>query len=91
MGWSAARKLRRAIDGLTRVLAIELMTAARSLDLRAPLQPGAATAAARDALRTHVAGPGPDRMLSAEIEAAVALVAGGRILTAVESVTGPLR
>ncbi|HKH07535.1 MAG TPA: histidine ammonia-lyase, partial [Agromyces sp.] len=29
MGWAAARKLRRAIDGLTRVLAIEVMTAAR--------------------------------------------------------------
>ncbi|MHA7985776.1 histidine ammonia-lyase [Rathayibacter sp. CAU 1779] len=91
MGWAAARKLRRAIDGLTRVLAIELMTAARSLDLRAPLQPGAATAAARAALREHVAGPGPDRPLSAEIEASVALVASGRVLDAVESVTGPLR
>ena len=28
MGWSAARKLRRALDGLPRVLAIELLTAA---------------------------------------------------------------
>ncbi|MBA2696752.1 MAG: histidine ammonia-lyase [Actinobacteria bacterium] len=36
MGWSAARKLRRAIDGLTRVLAVEVLTAARALDLRAP-------------------------------------------------------
>src|SRR5213075_737631 len=34
MGWSAARKLRRAIDGLTRVLAIEVYTAARAIDLR---------------------------------------------------------
>ncbi|WP_022900344.1 histidine ammonia-lyase [Humibacter albus] len=91
MGWAAARKLRRAVDGLTRVLAIELLTAARSLDLRAPLQPGPATAAARAMLREHVAGPGPDRPLSAEIEAAVALVAGGAVLTAVEAVTGPLR
>src|SRR5215469_6643382 len=39
MGWSAARKLRRAIDGLRQVLAIELLTAARGLDLRRPLQP----------------------------------------------------
>ena len=37
MGWSAARKLRRAIDGLTRVLAIEVLTAARGIDMRAPL------------------------------------------------------
>ncbi len=34
MGWSAARKLRRSVDGLTRVVAIELMTAARGLELR---------------------------------------------------------
>ena len=39
MGWAAARKLRRAVDGLTRVLAIEVLTAARALDLRAPLRP----------------------------------------------------
>ena len=31
MGWSAARKLRRSVDGLSRVVAIELMTAARAL------------------------------------------------------------
>ena len=59
MGWSAARKLRRAIDGLTRVLAIEMLTAARALELRAPLRPGPATAAAVHALRTAgVPGPG---------------------------------
>ena len=34
MGWAGARKLRRAVDGLGRVLAVELMTAARALDLR---------------------------------------------------------
>ena len=40
MGWAAARKLRRSVDALTRVLAIELLTAARALDLRAPLVAG---------------------------------------------------
>ena len=45
-----ARKLRRAVDGLTRVLAIELLTAARALDLRAPLEPAPATAAVRAGL-----------------------------------------
>src|SRR4029079_17523910 len=42
MGWAAGRKLRRAVDGLTRVVAVELMTAARGLDLRAPLAPAPA-------------------------------------------------
>ncbi|MEV6060232.1 histidine ammonia-lyase [Nocardia asteroides] len=90
MGWSAARKLRRAVDGLTRVLAIEALTAARALDLRAPLTPSPATAAVRDALRTRVPGPGPDRHLAPEIEAAVHLATTGALLTAAESVTGPL-
>src|SRR4051794_1212869 len=91
MGWAAARKLRRALDGLTRVLAVELVTAARALDLRAPLAPAAATGAARDALRAAgVGGPGPDRFLAPEIEAAVRAVQDGTVRTAVETVTGPL-
>ncbi|WP_348789085.1 histidine ammonia-lyase [Leifsonia sp. NPDC080035] len=90
MGWAAARKLRRAIDGLGRVLAIELMTAARGAELRAPLRQGPATSAVTTALRTTVPGPGPDRHLSPEIEAAVALVASGAIRAAAETTTGPL-
>jgi histidine ammonia-lyase len=91
MGWSAARKLRRAIDGLTRVLAIELLTAARALDLRAPLSPAPATAAVVAALRARsVEGPGPDRFLAPEIEAAVDYVTSGGAVRAAETVTGPL-
>ena len=59
MGWHAGRKLRRAVDGLRRVIAIEILTAARALDFRAPLTPGPVTAAVRDVVRTRVAGPGP--------------------------------
>ena len=90
MGWSAARKLRRAVDGLTRVLAIELLTAARGLELRAPLEPGPATTAVLRALRCTVPGSGPDRYLAPEIEAAVTLVQSGDAVTAAESVTGRL-
>ena len=85
MGWSAARKLRRAIDGLGRVLAVELLSAARAIDLRAPLGPGPATGAVIAALRRSVDGPGPDRFLAPEIEAAVAFVRSGAALTAAES------
>ncbi|MFE3257227.1 histidine ammonia-lyase [Nocardia sp. NPDC059091] len=90
MGWSAARKLRRAIDGLTRVLAIEALTAARALDLRAPLEPSPATAAVRDRIREVVEGPGADRYLAPEIEAVVQLAASGELLAGAESVVGPL-
>jgi histidine ammonia-lyase len=91
MGWAAGRKLRRSVDGLTRVLAIELLTAARALDFRAPLQPGPASAAAVAALRGNgVAGAGPDRYLAPEIEAAVTAVRDGELRAAVEAVTGKM-
>jgi histidine ammonia-lyase len=91
MGWSAGRKLRRSLDGLGRVLAVEILTAARALDLRAPLRPAAATGAARTSLRGAVAGPGADRFMAPEIAAAVAAVADGRLLAAAESAAGRLR
>jgi histidine ammonia-lyase len=90
MGWSAARKLRRALDGLTRVLAIELLTAARGIDMRAPLAPAAATGAVIAGLRASTQGPGADRFLAPEIEAAFRYVAAGDALRAAEAVTGPL-
>ena len=90
MGWSSARKLRRAVDGLKNVLAIEILTAARALDLRAPLTPAPATAAVVKALRDHVAGPGPDRFLAPEIEAAATMVGNGAMVAAAESAIGAL-
>ncbi len=80
MGWHAARKLRRAIDGLARVLAIEVMTASRGLALRAPLEPGAATGAVARLVASTGAVPGPDRFLSPEIEAVVGLVTSGEVV-----------
>jgi histidine ammonia-lyase len=88
MGWSAGRKLRRAIDALTRVVAVELLAAARALELRAPLEPAAASAAVVAALRETTSGPGPDRFVAPEIEAAVALVACGAALAAAERAIG---
>ena len=97
MGWSAARKLRTAVDLLARVVAIEIMTAARGIELRSapgrtgttvhPDGPGPspATGAAITALRRHVAGAGPDRYLSPDIEATTALVRDGSLLEAAHS------
>ncbi|MDQ4038300.1 MAG: histidine ammonia-lyase [Actinomycetota bacterium] len=90
MGWAAGLKLRRAVDGLRRVLAIEILSATRALDLRAPLVPGPATAAARDCVRTRIHGPGPDRYLTPEIEVVVQLLGTGVLVAEVESVTGAL-
>ena len=88
MGWAAGLKLRRAVDGLTRVLAVELLTAARALDMRdggvGTSRSSTAITAARRRIRTVVEGPGPDRYLAPEIEAVRVLVSGGTILEAVE-------
>jgi histidine ammonia-lyase len=91
MGWSAARKLRRALDGLTQVLAIELLTAARGIELRLPLQAAPATAAVVAALRaTGAPAPGSDRWLAPEIDTAVELISTGAVVAAAESVAGRL-
>ena len=74
MGWHAARKLRRAVSNLTQVLGIELMAAARAIDLRAPLVPAPATAGVISALRQTVAGCGPDRYLSPEMTASAEFI-----------------
>ena len=91
MGWGAARKLRVALDNLTAILAVELVAAARGLELRAPLEPAEATAAALAAVREEVPGFGADRWLAPELEAAKGLVRSGAVLEAVERVTGALR
>ena len=91
MGWGAARKLRRAVANLGRIVACELVCAARALELRAPLHPGAATAAGLAAVRAAgVGGIGPDRWQAPELAAAEHLVMSGGLVRAVEAVTGPL-
>jgi histidine ammonia-lyase len=92
MGWGAARKLRAALDNFRRILAVEAVCAARGLELRAPLAPAAGTNAAIAATRAAgVPGPGPDRHLAPELEAAERLIASGELLGAVESAIGELQ
>jgi histidine ammonia-lyase len=83
MGWSAARKLRTAISNLTHIIAIELVTAARAIELRAPLTPSPVSAKIIAALRQSVAGPGPDRYLSPELIAASEFVAAGKVMNGI--------
>jgi histidine ammonia-lyase len=91
MGWGAARKLRSALANLRRILAIELVTAARGIDLRAPLQASPATAAAIAELRQSVPGPAADRFLAPELAAAEELLHSGGLIDAVSAVVGELR
>jgi histidine ammonia-lyase len=90
MGWAAARKLRRGVDGLTQVLAIEVLNAARGIEMRLPLTPAPGTAAVIAAVRDHVQGPGEDRYLAPEISAVAELARSGALVRAAQSAVGPL-
>jgi histidine ammonia-lyase len=94
MGWSAARKLRTAVDALTRVVAVEMFAATRALEIRTSgtaLSPAPATAAVLAAVRgAGVPGPGRDRFLAPDLEAAYRFVREGSLVRAAESVTGGL-
>ena len=79
MGWHAARKLRRALDAFADVVAIELLTAARALALRAPLAPSPATGAVANRVNAVSGGPGHDRWLSPEIAGVSELVRSGEL------------
>ncbi len=91
MGWSAARKLRRSVDALAHVLAIELVVASRGIALRAPLTPSPVTAAVIEGLAaTARIDPGPDRFLAPDLEAAYRLVRDGEIPRYAAAVAGAL-
>ena len=90
MGWSAARKLRKVVENLARILAIELVTAARAIELREGLSPSPATGRVVKELRKVVPGVGPDRFLSPELEAATTLVNSGTIVSAAREVVKEL-
>ena len=76
MAWLAVRKLRKVIDNVRRILAVEYVAAARAVEMRKPLQPGDATGEMIAALRAHVPGVGPDRYLAPELHAAESLLKG---------------
>jgi len=90
MGWSAARKLRKVVENLSRILAIELVTSARAIEFRVGLKPSPATAKVINELRKTVPGVGPDRFLSPELEAATTLVNSGAVVSAAREVVAEL-
>jgi len=67
MGMTAALKLRRIVENVEAVVAIELMAAAEGLEHRAPLTPGAGVRRAYSALRSTCERLTRDRPLSGDI------------------------
>jgi histidine ammonia-lyase len=90
MGWSATVKLRTILDNLTSVLAVELLTAARGLQLRSPLTPSPAGWAAVAAVAGIAGEPGADTFVAPAMEAARDIIAGPDLRRRIEDATGPL-
>jgi len=90
MGWNAARKLRLAIDNLRRILAIEILTATRAIDFRAPLTASPALMNVHAEVRKVVSSPGPDKVLADEMKLVDDLAKSLSLRHAAELVTGPL-
>ena len=90
MGWNAARKLRLAIDNLRRILAIEILTATRAIDFRAPLTASPALMNVHAEVRKVVGRPGPDNVLADEMRLVDDLAKSLSMRRSAELITGPL-
>src|SRR5829696_6020584 len=90
MGWSAGRKLRRLLENVQSILAIEAACAAQALDLRAPLQPGPATSAILERIRQDVPFIESDTFMAPHLEAVETLVSTGALVRAAERAIGHL-
>lgn len=90
MGWAATVKLRRILDNLASLLAVELLAAVRGLQLRAPLAPSPAGRIAIAHVSEYAGVPGPDVFLAPVLEHARATIAGTTLLSSIESHLGPL-
>jgi histidine ammonia-lyase len=90
MGATSARKAGQILANTEHAIAIEFLSAAQGLDLRAGLQPAPATGAALRTIRSVSPMLKEDRSLSDDIGAVRRLMADGELLAAVEAETGPL-
>ena len=90
MGWLSGLKLRRLLEHVRTVVAVEALVAAQALDLR-ELSPAAGTGAALGALREPVPFLDRDRDVSVDIAAAEDLVRTGALVDAAARAAGALR
>jgi histidine ammonia-lyase len=78
MAMGAALKLRRVVDNVRYILAIELLCAAQGVDYRAPLKPGRGVELTHGVVRSVVPRLENDRPLGEDIELIAAALSAGR-------------
>lgn len=88
----AARKCRRVLDNVRKVIGMELLCAAQGLDFLKPLRPGRGVAAAHRRLRKEIAHLDRDRYVLPDLEKVTSPYGRlpGDVLAAVEKAVGPL-
>ena len=82
MGMTAALKLRRIVENVRNVLAIEAIAAAQALDFVAPLKTGRRGQKAQQAIRSVCPAMEKDRAMYADFAKVADLIAKGRIADA---------
>ena len=89
MAAQGARRLLPMAANAQAIVAIELLAAAQGCDFHRPLASSGPLELARAALRAVVPALGEDRHFQPDIEAAIALISGGRIIAAVGDLALP--
>ena len=79
MGMAAARKVRRTVELLELVLAVELLCAAQAVEYHRPLRAGKGVEQALETVRSRVSRLDEDRVLSGDIASLTALVREGAV------------
>src|SRR5215207_10125707 len=90
LGWSAGHKLRKVLDNLKLILAVEALCAAQALELRSPLSPGPATKTVLTRIRREVPFMAEDRFVAPDLERARELVRSGELVRAAGEAAGAL-
>ncbi|MFI5916137.1 histidine ammonia-lyase [Dactylosporangium sp. NPDC051541] len=90
MGWAATKKLRTVLDNLCSILAVEMLSGVRGIQLRAPLMPSPAAKLVVAAVEQFAGGPGPDVFLAPVMEAARGLVGSRELRREIERAAGTL-
>ena len=83
MGSISALKLRKVVENVSMVIAIELMCAAQGIDFLAPLKPGRGTAKAHQLVRQAVPFLDEDRNISIDMQNLRAAIDGQHFITEV--------
>ncbi len=90
MGTIAARKASDILENVKKVIAIEYMCAAQGIDMLSPLKPSTPLEKAHSKIREMVPKLEDDRPLSPDIIQICKLMESGEIVSATETITGPL-